>query len=319
MHILVPLDGSARAEEAIIVATRIAKATHGSLTFLRIVPPVPNYGYPGKGFVTPALFGQEIMAREVSQAEKYLSDIAAQATLAGIQVTTKVTVDGVTAKSILSQSTSCDLIVLCSHGYTGLKRWALGSIAEKMVRHSRIPLLVLHESGESSTHVYATEPHPMHVLVGLDGSSLAESVLEPVAQLCMALSQPEMGSLHLTQVLTLPAIGMFQRHTGAMEARERIIEDTTTYLKQAEQLIGTRENLITNSSVIVHDDVAKTLVDRAEHGEYLAEAVDFAAMDMIALTTHGRGGLQRWALGSIAERVLAETKLPVFIIHASAD
>jgi nucleotide-binding universal stress UspA family protein len=117
----------------------------------------------------------------------------------------------------------------------------------------------------------------------------------------------------------MPAIGIFQRYIGAtevIEGRERVIEDTATYLKQAEQKICTGEYLTTSSAVVVHDDVAKTLVDIAAHGEHLAEGA--AGVDMIALTTHGRGGLQRWALGSITERVIAETKLPVFIVHGSA-
>jgi nucleotide-binding universal stress UspA family protein len=76
-------------------------------------------------------------------------------------------------------------------------------------------------------------------------------------------------------------------------------------------------NISLTSSVAVHTDSAGTLIDMAEHGTSLLvkEGADFETCDIIALTTHGRSGLEHWALGSSAERVLGATKLPLLIVH----
>ena len=137
-RILVPLDGSTRAESAVPIAARIAQASGGSVILLQVAA-IP------------------------------------------IEIET-------------------DLVVMSSHGFTGFKRWALGSVAHKLAPHSSVPVLVLRDGGSVPT----TQPQqPMRVFVPLDGSPLSESGLEPAAQLITALASTEQRVIHLMRVVDL--------------------------------------------------------------------------------------------------------------------
>jgi hypothetical protein len=77
-------------------------------------------------------------------------------------------------------------------------------------------------------------------------------------------------------------------------------------------------NLRVSSSVAVNMDVAEALISRAEHGEEKRDAERFGGCDVIALTTHGRSGLERWVRGSATERLLGATKLPLLIVRPAS-
>lgn len=77
-----------------------------------------------------------------------------------------------------------------------------------------------------------------------------------------------------------------------------------------------RLDLTVTSSVVVHLDVADTLIRMAEHGEFVEDIAGFEGCDVIAMTTHGRSGPQRWVMGSITERVLGATRLPLLIVRS---
>jgi len=144
-RILVPLDGSRRAEQALPIAARLARASRGTIVLLRVVS-IPNeiVSYLA---LEPIPTRDDIgAARE--EARNYLDGMATGRSLVGIHSETEVIL-GQAAAAILSAVNAhhIDLIVLCSHGYTGLTRWFVGSVAEKVVHHSPVPVLVLREGG----------------------------------------------------------------------------------------------------------------------------------------------------------------------------
>ncbi len=204
-RILVPLDGSDGAERAIPVAARIARASGGSIVFIRVVPPPAEVGTFGAGLRGTIAMKPEVEAseKEFADATNYLVTVIATYVdeLAGIATETDVA-SGATSSTIFSTAGNehVDLIVMCSHGETGLKRWVLGSVAQQAVRHSPVPVLVLNEHG-----VVPDAARPLRVLVPLDGSELAESALEPAAQLIAALTAPAQGELHLLRVVDVPS------------------------------------------------------------------------------------------------------------------
>ncbi len=207
-RILVPLDGSDGAERAIPVAARIARASGGSIVFIRVVPPPAEVGMFGTGLHGTIAMKPEVEAseKEFADATNYLVTVitAYVDELAGIATETDVATGG-TSSTIFSTAgyEYVDLIVMCSHGETGLKRWVLGSVAQQAVRHSPVPVLVLNEHGVVPPVPDAARP--LRVLVPLDGSELAESALEPAAQLIAALTAPAQGELHLLRVVDLPS------------------------------------------------------------------------------------------------------------------
>ncbi len=312
-RILVPLDGAARAEKAIPLAARLARASGGSVVLLQVICTPADTG----GFMyEPVVFTQEDIDTELSKATKYLTTISLSDELEGIGAHTLVLVGSV-APSILSaiQMNSIDLVIMSSHGETGLMHWVMGSVAQKIVRHSPVPVLVLRDGGPTLGETTPTVPR---ALVSLDGSHLAESAILPTAQLVSALAAPAQGSLHLIRVVTSPP--GYERMLPPSEigphTMEHEEEEAHTYLRDLSVSLLKKElaglNLDITWSVIFEPDVAATLVRMAEHGDELRS---IPGCQLIAMATHGRSGLQRWALGSITERVLTATRLPMLIVR----
>src|SRR6266516_3491997 len=166
-RILVPLDGSTRAERALPIAARIARAADGSVILVQVATLPATYStYLASSAYTEAI------ETELKNAEDYLNALANSKLLAGIETETKA-LFGAVAQTILSVacSYSADLIVMSSQGKTGLKRWVLGSVAQKIARHSPLPVLVLHESGPLPVGSHR-DGRPFRALVPLDGSVL---------------------------------------------------------------------------------------------------------------------------------------------------
>lgn len=320
-HILVPLDGSLLAEHALPLAARLAKVSGGTITLLHVSSIAMEYGpYLAQPFAYPT----SALEVDVTQAQVYLGDIARSSLLKDIAVHKEAT-SGEVAQSILdfAQSNGTDLIVMCSHGRTGFKRWALGSIAQKVARYSTQPVLVV--NGGHTTLPAPTEvaTHPISVLVGLDGSPLAEKVLLPAAQLCAALNAPGKGTLHLLRVVEIIQ-AMRDEATATINAmNDQTVTAARTYLHEVEERIHGGDlaifHLNVTSSVATSYDVADVLVREAEQGERCDDGTEYEACNVIALATHGRGGIQRWVMGSIAERVLGTTKLPMLIVRSTEE
>jgi len=316
-RILVPLDGSPRAERAIPVAARLARASGGSITFLRVVTTAINAAW--WAMQSPHLM-QEAFEVDRGRATDYLTAIAQSQDLIRVDLNLEVLAGG-PAQAILSaaDANKVDLIVICSHGNTGLKRWVLGSVAQKVARYSPVPVLVLREGGSLLADSYKRDVHPLQVLVPLDGSSLAEMALTPAGQLSAALSAPAHGALHLVRVLHLPSMYEYGQDDSLAEAKKQGKLQAHAYLGAVEQqlregsLAGLK--LHVTSSVVVDTDVAGALIGVAEVSEDMEDIEGFKACDAIVMATHGRSGPKRWMMGSVTERVLGATKLPLLIVR----
>lgn len=316
-RILVPLDGSSRAEQALPVAARIARATGASIVLLQVIP-LPNEFV---AYVTLEPIPMPLTTNTaLHKVGTYLQQVAESKSLSGISMTYQVMV-GSAAATILSivDEQAIDLIVLCSHGYSGIRRWALGSVAEKVTHHSPVPVLLLRDGGgmvvESPQHEGA-----VRALVTLDGSVYSSSAILPAARLIAALSSPAQGILHLTQVVTpldASGIGWKEKEILIREAKENL----------SAIVASTQEELVVHPlallkfpitwSVTFDKDVASGIIKVAENGEDVEGVGVFGGCDLIAMATHGRGALQRWLMGSVTERVLHATKLPLLIVRPS--
>ncbi len=317
-QILVPLDGSARAERALPVAAHIARAVGGALVLVQVVTISLTYS----AYLSSSSYAAGVIDTELDDTESYLNTLANSEPLAGIETDIKA-LFGSPAPTIISAADSydVDLIVMTSQGKTGIQRWALGSVAQKIARHSPMPVLVLHESGPLPVGPHR-DGRPLRALVPLDGSVLARTALEPAAQLVAALSAPAQGALHLMRVVKPPTPEELHL-AGDQESIERLKKNTLhrakTYLNSiAGQLCEgplATLNLSITWSVAVDNDVAHAIIRMAENGEDAKGAGIFGRCDLIAMATHGRGGLQHWVLGSVTERVLGATKFPMLIVR----
>lgn len=175
-RILVPLDGSARAETAIPVAARIAHTSNAEMVLLQVVRPTTDYPYGPSFMGTGVSPIQQAIENDFNEAQHYLTNIANTPQMEGLTIMV-VTDEGSPAERIFAtiESYECDLIVMNSHGYTGFKRWMLGSIAEKVTRRARVPVLVLREYGNTANttdtaRVSALHAHNEHPVKGTDAA-----------------------------------------------------------------------------------------------------------------------------------------------------
>ena len=313
-RILVPLDGSFRAEQALPVAAHIARATGGALLLVQVVSPPVDYS---GGLAPVPLMNEQVIESEIAAATDSLTAVAASRVLAGIPTSTEVQF-GFPAQRLIAaaEAHGIDLVVLCSHGRTGFTRWALGSVAHTLVHQSTVPVLVLRESEAASLLPRSDEPRTLRALVPLDGSPLAETALTPAAYLVAALAAPAYGALRLAQVVKPFSTTVVEGFVSELneEARQR----ASTYLAAvAERLRESVKGftLRLTYSVEPGKDVAEALVNLAEQRGGKKEPEGTGACDFIAISTHGRGGLERWVMGSVTERVLTTTKLPMLIVR----
>jgi len=300
-RILVPLDGSPGAERAIPVAARLARSAEGSLVFLQVVPPLPVLGELSDE-ARGTLSDVKREERALTGAAGYLAEaIAAHARdLSGVSSEMDVAF-GLTSPTLTSTARleQVDLVVMCSHHKTGVGQWGIESIAQQTMRHSPVPLLILHERGEM---LPADATRPLRVLVPLDGSLSAETALEPAIQMLSQLTRSAQDELCLLQVVeehcarTDESRQQAERYLRAV--RERLSRGSST---------GCRFSLV--SQVRVGTDVAKTLLEETKQG---------ACVTLIAMATHGHEGIQRLLLGSVAERVLDATTCPLLVICPQA-
>lgn len=147
----------------------------------------------------PPLVPNSVIAETANDAtvaieQYYLESIRHSEGLADIHTETEALVGQAAATILfLLDVRPFDLVVMCSHGYSGLKRLVMGSVAEKVARHATVPLLLLREEGPGLAQAQSGGPSSMSVLVPLDGSVRAEAAIGPAAQLIEALSAPARG------------------------------------------------------------------------------------------------------------------------------
>ena len=307
-RILVPLDGSARAERALPVAANLANARNATLVLLRVVPDLLDVG----GYMIPAVATDTgATEREEFEARDYLSAIAKTHPLHGVRVE-QVVGFGVPAQVILDtiKSSGIDAIIIGSHGRTGLSRWVMGSIAQAVVRHSSAPVLLLRQQGPSLDDVDG-HGRPFRILVPLDGSELAEAALGPAQIMGEAFAPSGVYELHVARVIPF-------LNTASPDAlRDTARAEATAELNRVAQ----RLNALTNgkakvtTSVITEIDVADALARMTRSGELVTGSLISDGCDLIAMATHGRTGLARLAIGSVTERVLSATVAPALIIR----
>ncbi len=318
-HILVPLDGTTGAEQALPLAAHIARATGASLTLLRIQPTLSESTYLLDGGLMLAKIKE--YERERAEAKEYLKHIITTDNLDGVGIRTKL-LEGQPVDTLLqfAQEQQADLIVMCRHEHNGLKRWVSNHTARHLARQSTIPILALHEDGPmTSPHEQNIPPHPFSVMVALDGSKRAETALLAAAKLSATLSAPFQGILHLVRIIQ-PQIAYSENAEAQFSKLKRqTIVHAKDYLDEVEWCIQhgdlARYHLQVTSSLAEETDIARTLMRDVEMGERLGDIRLSAGYDTIALATHGRNSLKRLLLGSVTERLLDRTSMPVLIVH----
>jgi len=295
--ILIPLDGSELAERALEPAFTLAQQAEGGVLLLRVAAPQPLLAstrpvYGDYGITLPV----QTSAEAQTEAESYLKTTRQDKAPRGLSVWLEVQSDGV-AEAIVDTAADihCDLIVMSSHGYSGVTRWVLGSVAEKVLRKAPCPVLVIRA------------PRPIRrVLVPLDGSPLAEAALQPA----LALAAGFGAEVTLLRVIGAPEAEVLKQLDQIEKGlSQRVLEDMSaaakTYLRDLSD--RRRRAGVEIKTTVVDGSAAAGILDYAETRD----------MDLIAMSTHGRTGLQRWIYGSVTEKVLHGTQQSMLVVRPS--
>jgi nucleotide-binding universal stress UspA family protein len=312
--ILVPLDGSIFAEQALPLAASIARHAGAVLRLVRVIPPLADYFFwaplPGDPLETDLRNIHRIEAQE------YLNDVVQRVRAAG---TVSVVCDVIEEKLELSVAESIgvdaekkgvDLVVLTSHGRGAVARFWLGSVADKLVRSLKIPVLLVRPQESAGPPDLAHEATLKHLLLALDGTTLAEQILEPAVAIGKA-----MGAEYTLVRAIRPAWPFTPLSSQAASARPssptwagaQTIDGQQR--RNAENYLESVAKRLRSDGAVVH-----TRVHIAEQpATAILEEAAAVGADLIALETHGRGGLSRMLLGSVADKVVRGSSHPVLV------
>jgi nucleotide-binding universal stress UspA family protein len=257
----------------------------------------------------------------VAESQAYLERVRTYEHLDGIPVHIEA-IAGIPAQAILqfAHTHQVDLIIMGSHGATGFKRWILGSVAQQLVRHSTVPVLVLRHSGSSESIDLTHLMHSPRILIALDGSPQAEAALLPAAQLCAALAAPEHGAAHLIYTIHHISVSADKQKAIADKLNEETLAEAEGYLMSVKQRFLTGDlshlHLSVTTSVVPHASASEIWKKVLEESERIDDSRGYTGSDLIAMATHGRDGFQHLLEGSITEQVMDATPRPLLVVHA---
>jgi nucleotide-binding universal stress UspA family protein len=287
--VVVPLDGSVFAEEAIAPAVLLARTSHVRLLLIRVHDP-PRPG-PQCGQTWDELFRTE--------EEAYLEHVTARAQAELTPEVDWAVLDGPVATAICARAAANpgSIIVMSTHGRTGLRRVWLGSVADGVLRRTLAPVLMVRPSPDDrSESIGIGEPKFENILVALDGSQLAESVIPHAMAVASALA---------ARVLFFRVFEPFFLHSPT-HARQsvHVRNSSSTPTSSRQSARGYLEDLamrctVQFPSVEIHVETE----DGAHPGSIVLERANRLSHPVIALASHGRG-LSRLFLGSVADNVL---------------
>lgn len=293
VKLLIPLDGSKLAEQALAYVPALMALGVSSVHVVSVLDP---------DLVRPRS-GREDDARERHLLEVYhreLADALREST--GLSVQTSI-LDGQAAAAVLAEADATEhcYLVLSTHGASGATRWRLGSVADQIVRGAHCPTLVVGpRAAEADAHFsQLIMPSIRSILVPLDGSPLAEQALS----LAKPLAESFGATLHLVTVASVGALGLEAVWAGVSpELDEELSGEAEAYLQK---LSADTEGL----------DSARLAVRFGSPAEALATYVSENEIDLVVMTSHGRGGLVRTALGSTTDRMIGGSA-PVLVVRA---
>ena len=308
-RIILPLDGSETSEQAIPLARGIAKRLSLPVSLLFAVemdsPAITQSLYSNRRWMESA------NTRE-SRARDYLAGISDALGPDGLAVDTLVPHREPALGIVEEAERDPDsLIVITSHGRSGLARWWLGSVADKVIHMPDNPVLILRarEQGFASP-----DSRPGRLVVPLDGSELAELVLPHVSYLATGMDLP----VKLIQVT--PPEEEFYRFAAmapglapaAMPSSPSVAELVQISGEEASSYLDDVKSRLQCQGVQTID----TMVAQGTPADVIVESVTGGDGDVVAMTTHGRSGVGRMMLGSVAERVIRQSGCPVLVVRA---
>jgi nucleotide-binding universal stress UspA family protein len=290
--ILVPLDGSELAQLAIPFAEKIAGRLGSRIMFIYVSESAEDSHNPEH-----QLYLQRMTKVAKAGIKKYIDKLKRKR----IKVESAILV-GDPASEIVdyAQKEDFSLIIMSTHGHSGIKRWALGSVADRVLRGTEKPLVLVRAKQVSPDTIEKSIFGK--IIVTLDGSRESEAVIPYIEELACGV-EAKVVLLHVIEPsYRFRAAGGFEYRGYSDKKKKAMKVFYNDYLggiatKFEQRGIGAKYQ-------VIFGDVAEVIMDFA----------DKTGADFIAMTTHGRSGIKRWALGSTADKVLQTGNTSLFLV-----
>lgn len=294
-RILVPLDGSPRSESVLPTATSIAGKLGAELQIAMVHVPGAYAGdAPWDDFDTEAIAAGRV----------YLDAVAAGVKKSFPGPIKIHLLEGLVPETLATEAVAqeIDLLVLNAHGFGFVTRSILGSVSDYLMRHIRIPMLLMHSSPEAEA---ARQPaHFDRILVCLDGSKPAESLLLP----SLMLGGLWNSEVRLLQVVPPPTHSLESFNNERRQQYESLQSKAgaaaESYLEHLASSLPPNRCKVT-THVSLRKNPAQAILHEAKAGN----------CDLIAISTNGRGGLARLLMGSVADKVIRGAETPVLVYY----
>lgn len=297
--ILVPLDGSELAEQALPPAVALSQAENGEVILLSV--PVLKHMFvrerAGYGFLWP----EDSLRHSRQELMPYLQGLQEVNARSGLVLRAEVR-DGDAAGVIIDTAVAenVDLIAMSTHGRSGLSRWVLGSVAEKVLRQAPCPVLVIRD----------TKPFS-HMLITVDGSELSEYALEPGLEVARRLgSRVTLLSVEQVEELDPQFIAELEQAEKGLgqHARDDFYHRTETYL----------QDIVLKYQPQLDQDIQIAPKSGAPVAQIILDFIEANDVDLVVMSTHGRTGLKRWVYGSVTEKVLHGAHCAMLVVRPPA-
>ena len=287
--ILVPLNGSALAEKALPYAKSIAKLKKSNVILFA---------------VSLTIF----VERRDRLFSSYLEVNAKELNEEGIKATTATSYGNVAEEIVkYANNNKIDLIVMATHGYTGAKKWMFGSITQKVLYGTKIPVLLIKAKAPEASAEFN------RILVPVDGSPFSESTFPYIEELARRTDK-EVVLLHICEPPVVPSYGSQPINPTWKKYRDEMWEEmeklATNYLEKTMAVMKKKRIKV------------KSRVEKAQTGEVAKTIMKVSReekVDLLTIATQGRAGVSRWVYGSVANKIVEEFPQPILLIRPEAS
>ncbi len=286
-RVLVPLDGSDMAERAIPYAKTIAKSKGSEIILFTVsIASVEQLDRPMKAYL-------ELNAKELQSQ--------------GIKASTAIAYGNVADEIVgFADKNKIDLIIISTHGYSGIKRWVLGSVARNVLYGTGVQVLLIKSKAPKVSHVELKK-----LLLPLDGSPFAEAPFPFIEELTKG-TKTEIVLTTVSEPPLVPSYGdhpinpTWKKHRDALWAETQ--QQASEYLEKLKARLE-KQGMKIKSQVIPGDlgRVAESIMQTAQREK----------VDLIVMAPHGRSGVSRWVYGGVANRIVEQSAQPVLLIRPS--
>jgi len=344
INVLLPIDESELSHQALAVVTHFFNSKSTTITLLTVSasPQLAETSVPPSSIYTGVLDNKLLKADpyDAVQLQELKANIAANLKIKlsgeisflssqGFTVTTEVGFGEAAEQIIAEAQSNYDLIIMATHGRTGLRRVLMGSVAEKVLRHVAIPVLLFKPKLEAFE---ATKDKKKTILIPLDDTDFSATMLKEISNTL----EPSVYKLCLLQVASHPKStdALFLKAVdgwGALvdwiylippKSKETLNKEQLARVAYLEEVLS--EKLVKRLRAFKHElNAAGFEVELEVRFGYAAEQIrifiDEQNIDLVAMATHARGGVEQVLVGSVAKQVLVEGHVPVLMLHPKQE